>query len=33
MVTIQCGDRIFENIQAIIFDKDGTLAHSEHFLR
>lgn len=33
MVKISCGDRIFENIQAIIFDKDGTLEDSHNFLR
>jgi phosphoglycolate phosphatase len=33
MVKIQCGDQIFHNIQAVIFDKDGTLAHSEAFLK
>lgn len=29
MVTIKCGDRIFPEIEAILFDKDGTLANSE----
>lgn len=33
MATINCGDTRFENIQAILFDKDGTLANSESFLR
>ena len=33
MVTIQCRDRTFTNIQAILFDKDGTLADSRDFLR
>lgn len=33
MVTIRCQDRSFENIQAIIFDKDGTLADSEAYLK
>ena len=33
MVTISCQECEFENIQAIIFDKDGTLADSEKFLR
>ncbi|MEB3831086.1 HAD family hydrolase [Phormidium sp. CCY1219] len=33
MATIQCGTVKFENIQGIIFDKDGTLEDSEDFLR
>lgn len=33
VATIRCRDRIFEGIAAVIFDKDGTLAHSEPFLR
>lgn len=33
MVTISCQKCKFENIQAIIFDKDGTLSDSEQFLR
>ena len=33
MVTIRCRDITFRNIQAIIFDKDGTLEDSEEFLR
>ncbi len=33
MVTIQCGTKSFANIQAIIFDKDGTLADSQTYLR
>ncbi len=32
MATIQAGNCRFENIQAIVFDKDGTLARSEVFL-
>ncbi|HIK14001.1 MAG TPA: HAD family hydrolase [Leptolyngbyaceae cyanobacterium M33_DOE_097] len=32
MVTIRCGSYIFEGIQAIAFDKDGTLADSHPFL-
>ncbi len=33
MVTIRCGDRVFKNIEAIIFDKDGTLEDSQAYLR
>lgn len=33
MVTVSCNGVLFEGIQAIVFDKDGTLAHSEAFLR
>lgn len=33
MVTVHCYEVKFENIQAIVFDKDGTLANSESFLR
>ncbi len=33
MVTVQVGDRLFENITGIIFDKDGTLADSQNYLR
>ncbi len=33
MVTIRCQDVTFQNIQAVLFDKDGTLANSEAFLR
>lgn len=33
MITIQCGTVRFENIAAVIFDKDGTLANAEDFLR
>jgi phosphoglycolate phosphatase len=33
MVNIRCGDRVFDNIEAIIFDKDGTLADSQDYLR
>ncbi|MDJ1177297.1 HAD family hydrolase [Roseofilum sp. BLCC_M91] len=32
-VSVVCDDRQFENIRAILFDKDGTLAHSEPYLR
>lgn len=33
MVTILCQGVLFQNIKAIIFDKDGTLANSENYLR
>lgn len=33
MVTIQCGTVTFEQIQAVIFDKDGTLADVQDYLR
>ena len=33
MVTIRCRDVTFPNIEAIIFDKDGTLEDSQAFLR
>ena len=33
MITVQCGTTIFSDIQAIVFDKDGTLADSAHYLR
>ncbi|MBD2019568.1 HAD family hydrolase [Leptolyngbya sp. FACHB-36] len=33
MVTIQCGSATFSSIQAVIFDKDGTLADSQEYLR
>ncbi|MBW4515977.1 MAG: HAD family hydrolase [Timaviella obliquedivisa GSE-PSE-MK23-08B] len=33
MVTIRCQGRAFHSIQAVLFDKDGTLANSESFLR
>lgn len=33
MTLIQCGTARFENIEAVIFDKDGTLANSHIFLR
>ncbi len=33
MVTIRCRDVTFSNIQAVIFDKDGTLEDSQIFLR
>lgn len=32
MLTVVCQDIQFNNIQGIIFDKDGTLADSQHFL-
>ncbi len=33
MATIRCLDQRFENIQAVLFDKDGTLANVEEYLR
>ncbi|MGL5062475.1 MAG: HAD family hydrolase, partial [Microcoleus sp.] len=33
MVTVKCRGRTFSNIQAAIFDKDGTLEDSQEFLR
>jgi phosphoglycolate phosphatase len=33
LVTIRCRDATFPNIQAVIFDKDGTLEDSQIFLR
>ena len=33
MATIQCGEIQFQAIQAVLFDKDGTLADSQAFLR
>ncbi|MDJ0508601.1 MAG: HAD family hydrolase [Crocosphaera sp.] len=33
MVNIRCGKIVFNNIQSIIFDKDGTLEDSQNFLR
>jgi phosphoglycolate phosphatase len=33
LVSIRCGNVTFSDIQAILFDKDGTLADSEAFLR
>lgn len=33
MVTIKCQEQEFSGVEAIIFDKDGTLADSERFLR
>ena len=33
MVTLRCGNTIFQDIEAVIFDKDGTLADSAAFLR
>ncbi|NJM46764.1 MAG: HAD family hydrolase [Alkalinema sp. RU_4_3] len=31
-IQLRCGDRTFPQIQAIVFDKDGTLGRSEAFL-
>ncbi len=33
MATIRCRDVTFPNVQAVIFDKDGTLEDSQDFLR
>lgn len=33
MVTLRCNTKDFHNIQAVLFDKDGTLADSYAFLR
>ncbi|MEH2361609.1 HAD family hydrolase [Nostoc sp.] len=33
MATIKCGNITFDNIQAILFDKNGTLEDSEMYLR
>jgi phosphoglycolate phosphatase len=33
MATLRCGNRQFSNIQAVIFDKDGTLQDSQNYLR
>jgi phosphoglycolate phosphatase len=33
VATVRCGDQTFENIQAIVFDKDGTLADVESYLK
>lgn len=33
VATIRCRDKVFQNIQAVLFDKDGTLADAESFLR
>lgn len=33
MVKILCRDALFPDIEAIVFDKDGTLAHSETYLQ
>jgi phosphoglycolate phosphatase len=32
MITVQVHDRQFRNIEAIVFDKDGTLANTESYL-
>jgi phosphoglycolate phosphatase len=33
MPSFQCRDRSFHTVEAIIFDKDGTLSDSQHYLR
>ncbi|MGF1513594.1 MAG: HAD family hydrolase [Elainellaceae cyanobacterium] len=32
MVSIRCGDRLFDDVRAVLFDKDGTLANTGNFL-
>lgn len=32
MITVRCQEVIFQDVEAILFDKDGTLADSHHFL-
>ena len=32
MATIRCGEYLFEDISAVLFDKDGTLAYVEDYL-
>jgi phosphoglycolate phosphatase len=32
MVSVSCNGVVFENVDAIVFDKDGTLANSQNFL-
>lgn len=32
MINVRCGDVQFSQVQAVIFDKDGTLADSKHYL-
>jgi phosphoglycolate phosphatase len=33
MTHLKCGDRVYQNINAVIFDKDGTLSDSHEYLR
>ena len=33
MTTIRCLDYLFDSVQAVLFDKDGTLANVETYLR
>ncbi len=33
MANLKCGDRLYRDIEAVIFDKDGTLANSHEYLR
>ncbi len=33
MATIRCHGQVFESVQAVLFDKDGTLANVEEYLR
>lgn len=32
MISVRCGAQLFPQIEAILFDKDGTLANVQHFL-
>jgi phosphoglycolate phosphatase len=33
LVTLRCGRYLFHNVEAVVFDKDGTLANSQAYLR
>ncbi len=32
MINLRVGDKLFKSIEALVFDKDGTLADSQAFL-